>query len=63
VNKTGVGPMGLGGDSTTLAVKLEYAHRHPASYPVAVVFQCWAARRATARIHSDGKVGYLTHKV
>ena len=63
VNRTGIGPMGLGGDSTALAVKIEYAHRHPASYPVAVAFQCWAARRATARIHSNGEVEYLTHKV
>ncbi len=63
VNKTGIGPMGLGGDSTALAVKIEYAHRHPASYPVAVAFQCWAARRATARINSNGEVEYVTHKV
>jgi len=63
VNSTGIGPMGLGGDSTALAVKINYAHRHPASYPVAVVFQCWAARRSTARIHPNGEVEYLTHKV
>ncbi len=63
VNKTGIGPMGLGGDTTALAVKVNYAHRHPASYPVAVAFQCWAARKATARIHSKGEVEYLTHKV
>ena len=62
VNKTGIGPMGLGGDTTTLAVKVEYAHRHPASYPVAVAFQCWAARKATAAIHARGEVEYLTHK-
>lgn len=63
VNSTGIGPMGLGGKTTVLGVKLDYAHRHPASYPVAVVVQCWAARRATALIHSDGKIEYLTHKV
>jgi fumarate hydratase subunit alpha len=63
VNSTGIGPMGLGGKTTVLDVKVDYAHRHPASYPVAVVVQCWAARRASARIHSDGKVEYLTHKV
>jgi fumarate hydratase subunit alpha len=63
VNSTGIGPMGLGGKTTVLDVKVDYAHRHPASYPVAVAVQCWAARRATARIHSDGKVEYLTHKV
>ena len=62
-NSTGIGPMGLGGKTTVLAVKLDYAHRHPASYPVAVVVQCWAARKATAKIFSDGKIEYLTHKV
>jgi len=63
INSTGIGPMGLGGDFTTLAVKVNYAHRHPASYPVAVAFQCWAARRSTARIYSDGSVEYITHKI
>jgi len=62
-NSTGIGPMGLGGKFTVLGVRIDYAHRHPASYPVAVAFQCWAARRATARIHPDGTVEYLTHKV
>jgi len=62
-NMTGIGPMGLGGKFTVLGVNVDYAHRHPASYPVAVAFQCWAARRASARIHPDGKVEYLTHKV
>jgi fumarate hydratase subunit alpha len=62
-NSTGIGPMGLGGKFTVLGVKVDYAHRHPASYPVAVAVQCWAARRASARIYSDGKIEYLTHKV
>lgn len=62
-NSTGIGPMGLGGKCTVLGVKVDYAHRHPASYPVAVAFQCWAARRAAARINSSGVVEYLTHKV
>jgi len=62
-NSTGIGPMGLGGKFTVLGVKVDYAHRHPASFPVAVAFQCWAARKATAKIHSDGRVEYLTHKV
>ncbi len=62
-NSTGIGPMGLGGKTTVLDVKVDYAHRHPASYPVAVVVQCWAARRASASIRSDGKIEYLTHKV
>jgi fumarate hydratase subunit alpha len=62
-NSTEIGTMGLGGKTTVLDVKVDYAHRHPASYPVAVVAQCWAARRASARIRSDGTVEYLTHKV
>ncbi len=62
-NQTGIGPMGLGGKITVLSVKVNYAHRHPASYPVAVAVQCWAARRAAARIYPDGKVEYISHKV
>jgi fumarate hydratase subunit alpha len=62
-NTTGIGPMGLGGKNTVLGVNIEYASRHPGSYPVAVAFQCWAARRSTARIYSDGRVEYLTHIV
>jgi fumarate hydratase subunit alpha len=63
LNMTGIGPMGLGGKFTVLGVNVDYANRHPASYPVAVAGQCWAARRASARIHPDGTVEYLTHKV
>jgi len=63
INDSGIGPMGLGGRTTALGVNIEYAYRHPASYPVGVVVQCWAARRATARIYSDGTVEYLTHEV
>ncbi len=61
-NMTGIGPMGLGGKFTVLGVNVDHANRHPASYPVAVAVQCWAARRASARIHPDGTVEYLTHK-
>jgi fumarate hydratase subunit alpha len=47
VNTLGIGPMGLGGDMTALAVKVQTAACHTASLPVAVNVQCWAARRAT----------------
>ena len=60
-NMTGIGPMGLGGDPTVLGVNIEYAHRHPASLPVGIATQCWAARRATAKISTDGRVEYITH--
>jgi fumarate hydratase subunit alpha len=59
-NMTGIGPMGLGGKTTVLGVHVDYAFRHPASFPVAVAFSCWACRRASARIHADGSVEYLT---
>ncbi len=62
-NMTGIGPMGLGGKTTVLGVHIDYAFRHPASFPAAVAFNCWAARRASARINADGTVEYLTHKV
>ncbi len=54
VNATGLGTMGLGGDVTCLAVHVESCPRHPASYPVGIVVQCWAHRHATARIGPDG---------
>ena len=62
-NMTGIGPMGLGGKTTVLGVHIDYAHRHPASFPAAVAFNCWAARRASARVDADGTVEYLTHKM
>jgi fumarate hydratase subunit alpha len=62
-NQIGIGPMGLGGRTTVLGVNIDYAARHPASFPAAVAFNCWAARRATARIHPEGRVEYLTHEM
>jgi fumarate hydratase subunit alpha len=58
INGTGIGPMGLGGDTTTLAVHIESAYTHITQNPVAVNTQCWPARRARAKIYSDGKVEY-----
>src|SRR5882757_9013194 len=40
VNKTGFGPMGTGGDTTALAVHIEYGSGHGFT-PVAVCFNCW----------------------
>ncbi len=50
VNLLGIGPMGLGGDTTALAVKVKTAGCHTASLPVAVNIQCWANRHATAEV-------------
>lgn len=45
VNRLGIGPLGFGGATTALGVKIGLAHRHPASYFVDVSFACWAHRR------------------
>lgn len=59
VNALGIGPAGIGGDTTALTVKAEMVSTHTAICPVAVNFHCWIARRGGARIHSDGSVTYL----
>ena len=50
VNTLGIGPMGLGGSTTALAVKVKTAACHTASLPVAVNVQCWANRHATVEV-------------
>jgi fumarate hydratase subunit alpha len=55
VNKTGFGPMGTGGDSTAMAVHVNYAAGHGFT-PVAVAFNCWINRRTRARVYNDGRV-------
>ncbi len=59
VNNTGIGPMGLGGKATALCVHIETADTHITSLPVAINFQCWAARKASAKIYSNGEVEYV----
>ena len=54
VNQPGVGPQGLGGDSTSFAVHIEMAATHITMNPVAVNMQCHSARRASADITSAG---------
>lgn len=56
INSLGIGPMGIGGRTTALDVKVEIAYRHPASFPAGIVFQCWAHRRAFLEISSNGDV-------
>lgn len=45
INELGIGPMGFGGRTTALGVKIGVNHRHPASYFVDVSVSCWATRR------------------
>jgi len=58
LNQTGIGPMGLGGDVTVLSCHIEHADTHMTLNPVAVNYQCWAARRATAHIAADGTTDF-----
>jgi fumarate hydratase subunit alpha/L(+)-tartrate dehydratase alpha subunit len=54
VNQLGVGPQGLGGDSTAFAVHVETAATHITMNPVAVNMQCHSARRARATFTPSG---------
>jgi len=51
VNELGIGPMGLGGKTTALAVKVKQGGCHTASLPVAVNVQCWVCRRKTVEVN------------
>lgn len=48
--KTGVGPQGLGGDTTAVKVNIEWYPTHIAGLPVAININCHAARHAEAEI-------------
>ncbi len=58
VNALGFGPMGTGGDTTALAVHVDYASGHGFT-PVAVCFNCWINRRTRLRLWGDGRVERL----
>lgn len=55
-NKAGIGPMGFGGRTTLLGVKLGVMSRLPASYFVSVAYMCWAFRRRGVVLGQDGRV-------
>jgi len=57
LNKLGIGPMGFGGKNTVLGVHIDYQHRHPATYYVAISYKCWAYRRKQLTI-KNGEVTY-----
>ncbi len=54
INSLGIGPQGLGGDSTAFAVHVETAATHITMNPVAINIQCHSARRATAKLTPSG---------
>ncbi|MEX2690656.1 MAG: fumarate hydratase [Candidatus Njordarchaeia archaeon] len=63
INSLGIGPAGLGGNTTALAVKIEKASRHPATFLIGIVFQCWTNRRGHAIIYENGEMDVILPEV
>ena len=55
-NELGIGPMGFGGKTTLLGVKIGAANRLPASFFVSVSYMCWAYRRQGVTLDQQGKI-------
>ena len=53
-NSLGIGPMGLGGRTTLLGVKIAARTRVPASFFVTVAYMCWAVRRKSLKLGVEG---------
>lgn len=60
-NELGIGPMGFGGKTSVLGVKVGVQHRLPASYFVSVAYMCWANRRARMIIKQHGDEVEVTY--
>lgn len=56
INRTGFGAMGSYGQFTAMDVHIETGYCHPGTLPISIHQQCASFRRATVRIHADGKV-------
>ena len=59
-NELGIGPMGFGGETTLLGVKVGVLDRLPACYFVTVTYMCWADRKAGVSIDENGGVTWLS---
>ncbi len=55
-NALGIGPMGFGGKTTLLGVKICAINRLPASYFVSVSYMCWAYRRQGVTLKASGDI-------
>ena len=55
-NELGIGPMGFGGKTTLLGVKICAANRLPASYFVSISYMCWAYRRQGITLDADATI-------
>ena len=55
-NQLEIGPMGFGGTTTVMGVKIKGMHRLPASFFVSVSYMCWAHRRRRMIVRGDDVV-------
>jgi fumarate hydratase, class I len=55
-NQLGIGPMGFGGKTTLMGVKVGALNRLPASFFVSVSYMCWAYRRQGAKVTARGDI-------
>lgn len=62
INRIKIGPGGVSGNASVMAVHIEQAGRHPSTLAVGMSTGCWAHRRACIRINHDLSYELLTHK-
>jgi len=55
-NGLNIGPMGFGGETTLLGVKITHRNRVPASFFVSVAYMCWAFRRNGFMMGPGGRI-------
>ncbi len=55
-NKSGIGPMGFGGNTTLLGCKIGKQNRVPASFYVSISYMCWAFRRQGVTLQADDTI-------
>jgi fumarate hydratase class I len=61
-NSLGIGPMGFGGNTTLLGVKIAALNRLPASFYVSVSYMCWAFRRQGVKADTSGLIKEWIYK-
>ncbi len=59
-NSIGMGPMGFVGTSMVVDCHIEVGYTHTGGMPMSVHSFCLSSRRATARVHADGRIEYRT---
>lgn len=56
VNGVEIGVMGLGGYSNCLDAKIDITMRHPATFPVGLIVECYCHRKTTFQLASMGQI-------